>query len=382
MAFLDRELAKLGVEGTTLVLKPWVPQRLANWVDKWKHLGVQRRITEQNGLRTVFSHYIHVPHRLQKKFCVYSMAHQAVRLVRKHGLEFDVVHGQSIYPTALAARLVARKFQVPFVVTLRDDLSHLAYWYEHRKGRVLFEPMFASVSAIFVHGPSLLRDVSKFIPSGAQPKILMAPNGVDVEGIQATLNCLKPSPQHPWGSIVSVGNLYRFKGIHENLQALRLLNKRGVSAWKYTVVGEGPYRKELETLARELGLEEQVTFVGRVPYLEAIHYIRDADVLSLPSWSEPFGNVYAEAAVCGRPSIACKGFGGEITLLDGKTGLLVPPRDVEALADALTYLLSEPDRTKEMGKAARDHIQQFTWERTAQLYKQTLSDVVVAGVSR
>jgi teichuronic acid biosynthesis glycosyltransferase TuaC len=382
VAFLDRALAKLGVEGTTLVLKPWVPQWLATRVDKWKHLAVQRRIVEQGGLRTVFSHYFHFPHGLQKNICVYSMAHQAIRLVRKHGWEFDIVHGQSIYPTALAARLVARHFQVPFVVTLRDDLSHLSYWYEHRRARELFEPMFASVSAVFVHGPSLLRDIPNFIPTGSHPEILMAPNGVDVEGIQAILNSLQLLPQHPWGNIVSVSHLYRFKGIHENLQALRLLNERGLKAWRYTVVGDGPYRKELKALTKELGLEQQVTFVGSVAYPEAIRYIRDADIFSLPSWGEPFGNVYAEAAVCCRPSIACKGFGGEITLLDGETGLLVPPKDVDALVGALTFLLSQPDRAKEMGKAARDRILQFTWERTAQLYKQTVSELVGAGAER
>jgi teichuronic acid biosynthesis glycosyltransferase TuaC len=382
VAFLDQALAKLSVQGTTLVLKPWAPRWLASRVDKWKHLAVQRRIVERNGLRTVFSHYFHIPHRFQRNFCMYSMAHQAIRLIRKHGWEFDIVHGQSVYPAALAARLVARHFQVPFVVTLRDDLSHLSYWYEHRRARALFEPMFGSASAVFVHGPSLLRDIPKFIPSGAHPEILMAPNGVDVEGIQAILDSLHPPPQHPWGNIVSVSHLYRFKGIHENLRALRLLNESGLKGWRYTVVGDGPYRKELEGLSKELGFEQQVTFVGKVPYPEAIRYIRDADIFSLPSWGEPFGNVYAEAAVCCRPSIACKGFGGEITLLDGETGLLVPPKDVDALAGALTFLLSQPDRAKEMGKAARDHILQFTWERTAQLYKQTVSGVVGAGAGR
>lgn len=181
------------------------------------------------------------------------------------------------------------------------------------------------------------------------------------------------------GGIVSVGNLYRFKGIHENLRALKLLSERGVNAWRYAVVGEGPYRKELEVLSREFGLENQVTFVGSVAHPKAIRYIRDADIFSLPSWSEPFGNVYAEAAVCGRPSIGCKGFGGEITIRDGETGLLVPPRDVEALAGALSFLLSQPERTKEMGNAAGDQILEFTWERTAQLYRQTMSRVVNAG---
>jgi glycosyltransferase involved in cell wall biosynthesis len=376
VAFLDQALAKMGVQGTTLVLKPWAPHWLAGRVDKWKHLAVRRRIAERDGLRTVFSHYFHIPHGFQRIFSVYSMAHQAIRLVSKHDWKFDIVHGQSIYPAAPAARLVARHFRVPFVVTLRDDLSHLSYWYEHRRGKELFEPMFASVSAIFVHGPSLLRDLPRFIPTGAHPDILMAPNGVDEKGIQDILDSLHPPPQRPWGSIVSVSSLYRLKGVHENLRALRFLNESGLRAWRYTVVGDGPYRKELEALSKELGLEPQVAFVGSVPYPEAIRYIRESDIFCLPSWAESFGNVYAEAAVCGRPSIGCKGFGGEITIRDGETGLLVPPKDVDALAGALAYLLSHPEQAQKMGQSAQKYIQQFTWDRTAQLYKNTISNLL------
>jgi glycosyltransferase involved in cell wall biosynthesis len=376
VAFLDRALAKLGVQGTTLVLKPWAPQWLASRVEKWKHLAVQRQVLEQDNQRIVFSYYLHVPHRFQKNFCVYSMAYQAIRLVRKHGWEFDIVHGQSIYPAALAARLVARHFQVPFMVTLRDDLSHLSHWYEHERARELFEPMFASVSAIFVHGPSLLRDIPNFIPLGAHPEILMAPNGVDQEGIQAILDSLSPPIPRPWGSIVSVSSLYRLKGVHENLQALRLLDERGLRSWKYTIVGDGPYRKELQGLCKDLGLEPKVAFAGKVPYPEAIRYIRESDIFCLPSWAESFGNVYAEAAVCGRPSIGCKGFGGEITIRDGETGLLVPPKDVDALAGAIGFLLSHPDQARKMGQAGRDHIRVFTWDRTAELYKQTISNLL------
>jgi len=379
VAFLDRALAKLGVQGTTLVLKPWTPHWLAGRVNKWKHLAVQRRIAERDGLRTAFSHYFHIPYRFQRDLCVYSMAHQAIRLIRKHGWEFDIVHGQSIYPAAPAARLVARHYQVPFVVTLRDDLSHLSYWYEHRKGREIFEPMFASVSAIFVHGPSLLRDIPKFIPSGSHPNILMASNGVDQEGIQSILNSLHPPAQRPWGSIVSVSSLYRLKGIHESLQALRFLIEGGLKDWRYTIVGDGPYRKELEALSKGLGLEPQVAFVGSVPHPEAIRYIRDADIFSLPSWGEAFGNVYPEAAVCGRPAIGCRGYGAELTIRHGETGLLVAPKDVGDLAKALGFLLTHPDRAREMGEEGRRHIRQFTWDQTAQIYKQAIGRILTKG---
>jgi glycosyltransferase involved in cell wall biosynthesis len=374
--FLDQALAKMGVGGTTLVLKPWVPHFLAKRVDQWKHLAVRRRIEERDGTRVIFSHYMHISVRYRLDLCVYSMAHQAIQLIKRNGWTFDVVHGESIYPAALASRLVAQHFKVPFIITLRDDLSHLSSLYEGRKAKKLFEPMFASVSAIFAIGPKLMKDIPKFLPSSARPLMILAPNGIDVDSIDTVLNTLQHQTEHPWGHIVSVGNLYRFKGIHENLHALKLLHDRGMKDWRYTAVGEGPYRRDLESLAKESGFGDRVVFTGRLPHREAIRMIHESDLFCLPSWAEPFGNVFAETAVCGRPAIGCRGFGAELTIRDGETGLLVPPRDVDALAEALAYLLTHPEHARDMGQKARDHIRQFTWKNTAELYKQAMTQIL------
>jgi len=120
-------------------------------------------------------------------------------LIKRTGCRFDMVHGQSPYPSALAARIISRHFKVLFVVNLRDDLSHLASLYESRGSKKYFDPMFASLSAIFVHGPVLFRDVPKFLPRGAHPNIVLALNGVDFEGIEKTLTSLDPTPSHAWG---------------------------------------------------------------------------------------------------------------------------------------------------------------------------------------
>jgi glycosyltransferase involved in cell wall biosynthesis len=301
------------------------------------------------------------------------MALRAIQLIRKHGCSFDVIHGQSIYPPALAARIVAQHLKVPFVVTLRDDLSHLAHMYEvYPTARGVFEKMFAAASAIFVHGPAIQRDMPAFLPSGAKPPVVLAPNGADFEGVTGILDALPNPVERPWAHIVSVGNLYRFKGIHENLQALKALDEKGLTDWRYTVVGEGPYRQELEALAVGLDIGDRVTFTGRLPHHEAIRLIRESDIFSLPSWAEPFGNVYVEAAICGRPSIGCRGYGAEVTVANGETGFLVPPKDVAALADAMATLLKNPDRARDMGEAAREHIRQFTWEKTAEIYSSVI----------
>jgi glycosyltransferase involved in cell wall biosynthesis len=332
---------------------------------------------EENGVTVVFSQYLHLPRRYRLDLSARFMMNRADKLISRYGWKFDLIHGQSIYPAGLAAYLLSLRHRVPFIITLRDHLSHLEDMLD--KGSPSFfnlvKQMFNQVNGILVHGPAILRDLPSYLARKSSVPTLLAPNGVDVEGIENSLASFPPIQPHRWGRIISVGNLYRTKGIHENLQALRILDERGFKEWHYTVVGHGPYLKELETLAKAKGLWERIRFVGRVAHKEAIRQIRDADIFCLPSWEESFGNVYAEAAVCGRPAIGCQGFGAELTIRNGATGLLVPPKDVNALAEALYFLLTHPQEARKMGEEAQGHIRQFTWDRTAQIYKQAIGRI-------
>jgi teichuronic acid biosynthesis glycosyltransferase TuaC len=379
VACLDAALGEAGIVGTTLVLRPWVPHWIATRIIRWRHLAIRPHVETKAYGCVMFSRYLHLPHRHMPTQCVRSMAATAIRLIEKHRLEFDLIHGQSIYPTALAARLVARRFRVPFVITLRDDLSHLSEMYNTLGMRRPFEEMFSEVSTIFVHGPALFRDMPRFL-SRPSPKVVLAPNGVDFDGIDRILQALPSASSHSWGRIISVGNLYRLKGIHENLWALKMLDDRGMKDWSYTIVGDGPYISELKELTASLGLADRVKFAGKVPQTEAIRMIRDADIFSLPSWAESFGNAYAEAAVCGLPAVGCLGQGAELIIQNGVTGLLVPPKDVDALADALALLLRNETRAGAMGRTARGRIRRFTWEKTAQLYAREFARVVSNGI--
>jgi teichuronic acid biosynthesis glycosyltransferase TuaC len=378
VAFLDRALAKQGIQGVSLFLRPWAPGFLARRLAPWRHLVLRNRMEKGEGLTVVFDQYLHLPRRTRVDLSARFMAARAHRLIAAGGWDFDVIHGQSIYPSALAAFFLSQRLNIPFFITLRDDLSHLDDMLKAASPSLksLYRRMFHRAGAILNHGPSILRDLSRYLPEERSIPVLLAPNGVDHEGIQTILESLPPAPQRPWGQVVSVGNLFRLKGIHENLEALRMLDQRGFRDWQYTVVGEGPFRQELQALAKKLGLAERVSFIGRVPHREAVRVIREGDIFCLPSWEESFGNVYTEAAVCGRPAIGCRGFGAEVTIRDGETGILIPPKAVPALAEALLFLLTRPERARRMGEEAQKHIRQFTWERTAGIYRHVIESLL------
>lgn len=141
---------------------------------------------------------------------------------------------------------------------------------------------------------------------------------------------------------------------------------------------------ELQRLASQLGVAEQVRFIGKRQANELRYYYGASDVMVTTPWYEPFGLTPLEAMACGRPVIGSAVGGLPFTIKDGKTGLLVPPRDPAALAHALQYLLNQPERCIEMGKAARQRVEhEFTWTivamRTAALYETVLAERTNVG---
>ncbi len=145
--------------------------------------------------------------------------------------------------------------------------------------------------------------------------------------------------------------------------------------------GRGPLTASLVQLARDLGLAERVKFVGFIPDPLLVAYYEACDVFCMPSVerSEQFGLVQLEAMYCGKPVVATRlGTGVEYVTLDGETGLLVPPKDPHALADALRTLLGDPALRARMGAAGQQRVADvFSVEqmvrKTVDVYQRVLA---------
>lgn len=134
----------------------------------------------------------------------------------------------------------------------------------------------------------------------------------------------------------------------------------------------------LQNLARESGVAQNVTFVGKRPLQELRYFYSAGDVAVTTPWYEPFGLTPLEAMACGRPVIGSAVGGIRFTIKHGETGFLVPPSQPEMLATRLYQLLSQPDLRERMGQAARLRVERaFTWPvvamRTDLLYQGLLS---------
>lgn len=162
--------------------------------------------------------------------------------------------------------------------------------------------------------------------------------------------------------LVSVGRLVEKKGIAQVLRAVKLLADRGVRA-EYRVVGDGPLRGRLETLAAELGVAGRVRFEGRLGQEAVRDSLDRADVLVAASLTAADGdeegipNVLKEAMASGMPVVGSRHAGIPELIDDGVSGWLVPERDEAALAAALARLAAEPERWPAMGRAGRAKVE-------------------------
>jgi glycosyltransferase involved in cell wall biosynthesis len=185
-------------------------------------------------------------------------------------------------------------------------------------------------------------------------------NGLDLAR-WSTLTRAAADPQLP--VIVTVGNIRRVKGHDVFLRAAAIVARKFPRA-RFSIAGEvlePEFYAELQRLAQQLGIAQQVSFPGGVTDLAA--FLGDATLFVLPSRSEGFSNAIIEAMAAGLPVVATDVGGNAEAVLDGITGRIVPPEDVEALATAMLELLQNPDRAQRMAEAGRQRVEErFTTE--------------------
>ena len=171
----------------------------------------------------------------------------------------------------------------------------------------------------------------------------VVPNGVDL----ALFHPAEPATRLPTQRIrcLAVARLIERKGLGDLIRALALLEP---GRFELEIVGGGPDEHVLRDLAVRMGVGQDVRFLGALPRAEVAERYRAADLFTLPSSAEAFGNVFAEALASGLPIVGSATGGIPDLVEHGSNGLLVPPGDVPRLAGAIRYLANDPELRTEM----------------------------------
>lgn len=220
------------------------------------------------------------------------------------------------------------------------------------------------------------------ISSGVSPdRVTVVPNGVDTERFSSANNLEQVDPGFDARPVVGfVGTLKGWHGTSTLIQAIgSIARQRGIDRCPHLlIVGDGPEREHLETVARYEGVAELVTFTGSIPHERIPSLIAAMDIAVAPYDAAPdfyFSPLKLfEYMAAGKPVVAAAIGQIQDCIKDGVTGLLYPPGDIDALASRIVELIDNPDRAKDIGYSARNEtVASRSWKRNAEVVVDLIS---------
>jgi glycosyltransferase involved in cell wall biosynthesis len=341
------------VRVTYLADAPYVHTR--RWVRHFVDAGydvdvVSFRPAEIEGARV---HYVDGLERLGR-LRYFAHAGRVRRLVES--LQPDLLHAMHLTSYGFLAATGAAR---PLVTSVwGTDILEAPFWSPLHLALTRYA--LARADHLTATGLTLANATLRYAPP-SKP-VTVVPFGVDLERFQPDG---KPRANEGTIAIGTVARLSLEKGHDVLLRAVARLVERGVDL-RAVLAGDGPLRHRLERLAAKLRIAARVDFRGELPYDAVPSLLRELDIFVLPSTAEGFGVAALEAQAMQLPVIASNVHGIPDVVDDRHTGLLVPPRDDAALADAIALLAADPDRRASMGRAGRAFVEErYSWADNA-----------------
>lgn len=293
-----------------------------------------------------------------------------------HREQFNHIHSATPGPVGLAALAISKFLQVPFtgtyhtsipqyvqVLTGSDFMEELAWkfvlWY------------YDQMDLIYAPSSSTREElVSKGIDPG---KVLVYPRGIDISRFNPENRngfYKKWSAKETAVKLLYVGRVSKEKNLHLLLEAYRNLAQKRKNV-VLTIVGDGPYLDEMKSQAAGL----PCIFTGSLDGDDLTAAYASSNLFVFPSATDTFGNVVLEAQASGLPVIVTDRGGPCENILDGQTGLIIEADSTAALLSAMETMVNRPEKTAEMGKAARRYMENRSFEAAFSQTWETFSRV-------
>lgn len=282
--------------------------------------------------------------------------------------DFDIVHAHShlFFSTNMCA-IVRRLGSSPLVITNHGLISQTVPMWVHRVYiPTIAKWTFRSADRIICYTEkekSMLIELT--IDSN---KIAVIHNGIDTNVF------VPPNKETNCGQILWIGRFIPGKGAEYLIETFSIL----VREWpdlKLLMIGNGPFKKNIEQKIHELNLSKNIIMKGFVPNSELPSIYQNSDVFVLPSINEGVPRTILEAMACGIP-VVCTELPQLIDIVKG-CGIMVPKRDPQALAEAVSKIISDKGLSQKLGENGRKNVvDNYSWEdtvnRTINLYKELI----------
>ncbi len=301
----------------------------------------------------------------------------ALRWCRQH--RPDVIHAHWLLPNGFFGAVASRALGIPLVVSIPGSDALVA-------GQ---NPLFRAMARFTLQQAGLVTANSHALADVAVQQLGADPARFDLIIYGVDPAALRPDPsgvaeqRAAWSVpadallLLAVGRMVYKKGFDVLLRALAILKQHALPPSPppihLALVGDGDLWQEWQTMARELGLENCVHWLGRVPFDQMGQVYNAADALVMPSVTRPADGLNVcvlDAMACAKPVIGTDAAGNELVIQDGVNGWIVPEQDPHALAAAILRLASLPPAQRAaLGAASRELIEtQFGWPHLARRY--------------
>jgi phosphoheptose isomerase len=359
---------------------------------RWDDRRVPKIINWRSGIRVIHVEAGPVAFIPKEKLLPHMPAftEDMLRFVEAENNPYKLIHAH-FFMSALVAADIKRKLRIPFIVTFHD-LAKVRRIHQGKndwfpeEGFAIEERIIAEADQIVALCPQEHDDLVDLYQADPE-KITVIPNGFRPDEIYPldklfARMALKLDPKEK--VILQVGRMVPRKGVDNVIKALGYMRREHNFKARLLIVGgesDEPDPKmtpeigRLQKIAEAEGGSDLVTFAGRRPRAMLHYYYSAADVFTTTPWYEPFGNTPLESMACGTPVIGSNVGGIKSTVMDGKTGFLVPPNDPVLLGQRILELLRSNKLMMYFKENAIRHVNEnYTWMKathlTANMYER------------
>jgi len=286
----------------------------------------------------------------------------------------DVVCAFFAIPGGPAAWRLRRRLNVPYVLALRGSDVPRPELARHQRLHFFTRPFIRRLLHDAAGATAVsdgLRDAAMRLEAGVPIEVI--PNGVDTAFFTPSedVESREVAPE-----LLYVGRLREFKGVQHLIGALPAISQELGRAVRLTIVGDGPYLRNLKALVerqRAAGVNSDVRFMGWMEQAELRGLYQRASAVVLPSLVEGHPNVLLEGMACGLPCVASD-VPGTREVVTSETGFLVRPESADAIRRAVVKLFVNPGVWRRMSRAARGRALEFGWLGVAKRYEAVLAE--------
>ena len=291
-------------------------------------------------------------------------------LLRKE--RFDITLAFFGVPCGFLALLLKWEYSVPYVVALRgSDVPGYSrkYTWLYPILSPLIGWIWKQAVAVIPNSTGLSELAKKSLP---QQEFTVIENGVDTKQFFPDIT-KRPSDEF----ILTPGasRITERKGLDYLIGAVALLVPK-YPELRLKIMGDGNARPKLEALVKEKGLEEKVTFLGRIPREETAPYYQEASLFVMPSLNEGMSNAMLEALASGLPIVSTPTGGAAELISEGKNGMLIEEKSAESIAAAIEIFLKDKSLVARYGTESRTRAEAQGWDKVADAFKALLEDSI------